>query len=492
MLSHKRHAYKNRVNLLVAVVIFLLLDGAMFALNFAITLHVDEQSSAINLAGRQRMLTQRIGKSLLQLSDENYQLEWSFHRTTAADSYALFTSTLSAFNTGGRVLDAELQEVVLHPVPNGQAQALVQDALDLIKPLSGQLTTALAGAHDSSTYRQLAKQWSEVSEDLLADMNTLVVLLEEYSGLQTQRLRVIQGLLFLIATGNFFYIVLIFRRQHRAAERTIVALESVLTNVSTPMLIADGRGRVLQANMAAQSRFELESELCVGVNWHTLVDRRDGVDHLAAPGGRSYPIQLDIQELEFDMERFQIISLFDISHYIEREAELSQIAQRDPLTGLLNRRALQDHLELEISRSKRSKAPMALMFIDLDNFKEINDEHGHEAGDAALVHITRSLSRHIRESDVLMRVGGDEFVLIAPDHQGLSSIEAQASKLVEVMQRPFDYNGTSLNLGGSIGVAIYPATTEDPQQLIALADGAMYKAKQKGSGYLLAQSEESA
>lgn len=491
-ISHQSSAHKGRSNLFLAVVLFLLLDGAMLALNFAITLQVDEQASAINLAGRQRMLTQRIGKSLLQLGDENYRLEWSAHRTTAAESFSLFRSTLIAFNTGGPTLDAELKEVLLGPVPEGQPQALVQRALEILKPLSGKLADALAGPHEAATYRQLAMQWSGVSENLLADMNALVVLLEEYSGEQTLRLRIVQGLLFLVATGNFLYIVFIFRRQHRAAEKTIAALESVLTNVSTPMLIANGQERVLQVNTAAQRKFQLRPELCIGVKWRNLVDRQDGVDHIVGPNSRSYPIQIDIHDIEIDMERFQIISLFDISRYIEREAELSRIAQRDPLTGLLNRRALHDQLEQEISRSKRSKAPMALMFIDLDRFKEINDEHGHDAGDAALVHITSSLCQHIRDSDVLMRVGGDEFVLIAPDHQGVASVKDQASKLVEVMQTPFDFNGNSLSLGGSIGVAIYPDTTKDLQQLLALADGAMYKAKQKGRGYQLAQEQESA
>lgn len=294
----------------------------------------------------------------------------------------------------------------------------------------------------------------------------------------------------MIAALNFLYIVHIFRTQHKTAQRTIEALEAVLENVATPVIIADSAARILQVNLAAQRDFNLNADKCLGAVWSSLVVERDGVKYLRAES-KEYPIQIDLHELAFDNERFQIISLFNISRYLDRELELSHMAHRDPLTGLLNRRALRDQLDQEINRAKRTKAPLAVMFIDLDGFKAINDQYGHDAGDRALAHITRMLMSNVRESDVLLRVGGDEFVLIAPDHLSLDTVRGQAAKLVEVMQTPFKEGELSLSLGGSIGIAIYPDTSRSLDELLSMADMAMYAAKQSGSGYRLADAVDS-
>lgn len=193
MLSHRTAHRKGPSNLFAAVVFFLLLDGAMLGLNLGITQQVDQQASAINLAGRQRMLSQRIGKALLQLADPQYQEQSDFHRIIALNSFELFATTLSAFKHGGVVQGADLNQVELHPVPKGDAQLLVTRALAIIEPFRDDLTIALDEPQAYESLNRLALNWVAISEHLLADMNSLVLILEDASGKQTTRLRVVQA-----------------------------------------------------------------------------------------------------------------------------------------------------------------------------------------------------------------------------------------------------------------------------------------------------------
>ena len=160
--------------------------------------------------------------------------------------------------------------------------------------------------------------------------------------------------------------------------------------------------------------------------------------------------------------------------------QVLRLAQFDPLTGLANRRLLNDYLKRTIALSQRRKRRFALFFLDLDGFKPVNDEWGHEAGDFVLAQLGKKLAEALRDSDLVARVGGDEFVALALEVDQRPSIEAIADKLSTAVTGPLIWEGHALRLGVSIGIAVYPDTATDADSLMSRADGAMYRVKHGG------------
>lgn len=179
-------------------------------------------------------------------------------------------------------------------------------------------------------------------------------------------------------------------------------------------------------------------------------------------------------------------------------AEVHALALYDPLTKLPNRRLLSAHLEKFIKGSARHVVEGALLMIDLDRFKLVNDAEGHEAGDVVLIEVARRIQSIIRESDMAARIGGDEFVVLIDrfevDH---AESEAQAfmlaERLIKIIEEPVDYQGTALTVGASIGIRMLGSSLSKAQTLassvascvIADADKAMYKAKRAGKGRVI-------
>lgn len=171
----------------------------------------------------------------------------------------------------------------------------------------------------------------------------------------------------------------------------------------------------------------------------------------------------------------------------ERTQELAQINQRlkhqamtDELTGLANRAAMYQHLDLAIARAHEKNTPLALLYLDLDGFKNINDRFGHLAGDSVLQEVSQRLRESVREQDFICRLGGDEFLLICEGLTQGSALEQMTGRILLQMRTPFYYENSILPLGGSLGVAIGIGSHAEAALLIEQADQAMYKAKAKG------------
>jgi len=166
-----------------------------------------------------------------------------------------------------------------------------------------------------------------------------------------------------------------------------------------------------------------------------------------------------------------------------RTAELQELLMRDMLTGLPNRRALMEALPEAMSRAHRLDRPCAVMFLDMDGFKAINDSRGHEEGDELLRCFGRRILENIRETDVAARLAGDEFVVVLELLNDATEAEAKALSLLAQLRRPYALAGGAVQVGASIGVALHlPRDPEDPARLLARADQAMYEAKRKGKG----------
>lgn len=163
----------------------------------------------------------------------------------------------------------------------------------------------------------------------------------------------------------------------------------------------------------------------------------------------------------------------------ERKAaqqKLAFLAHHDPLTGLPNRNLLRERITLAISRAQREKASLAVLFIDLDNFKNVNNTLGHSIGDILLQQVARQLARHVRGVDTLARLGGDEFILLI-EIDGPDNAEVVARKVLELLHQPHLLVDHELYLGATIGVSLFPRDGEDGDTLIRNADTAMYQAK---------------
>lgn len=170
----------------------------------------------------------------------------------------------------------------------------------------------------------------------------------------------------------------------------------------------------------------------------------------------------------------------DISNRKQNEEIIWRQANFDLLTGLPNRRMFFDRLKEEIKRAARLKHLFALLFIDLDGFKEVNDRFGHKTGDDLLIQVTQRISHCIRESDTFARLGGDEFTIILSDIEHLSAINAVVDKILKIVHMSYTLGIHEAVISASIGIAIYPNHSKNSDALMKLADSAMYEAKARG------------
>ncbi|MBN8237925.1 diguanylate cyclase [Marinobacter hydrocarbonoclasticus] len=170
----------------------------------------------------------------------------------------------------------------------------------------------------------------------------------------------------------------------------------------------------------------------------------------------------------------------DITQNRKNEEQIRQLAYYDALTGVPNRRLLEDRLEHAIRHAHRKEMLLAVMFMDLDRFKEVNDTLGHAVGDDLLLQFTTRVKDCLREDDTLARLGGDEFIVLLPEMERLSDVFAVADRLIEANKRPYQINGNQINVGSSIGISLYPEDGTTVQELINGADIAMYRAKREG------------
>ncbi len=175
-----------------------------------------------------------------------------------------------------------------------------------------------------------------------------------------------------------------------------------------------------------------------------------------------------------------VVNYRDITQRKATEKQLEYQAYYDALTGLPNRLLFRDRVINAIAQAKRHRRGMAVMYLDLDHFKLVNDGLGHSVGDALLSEVATRLQGSIRASDTISRLGGDEFTILLNDTNSSDGVFAVARKVLQSLARPFRVNGHELFVTGSIGISIYPSDGEDVETLLKCADSAMYRAKELG------------
>ena len=195
--------------------------------------------------------------------------------------------------------------------------------------------------------------------------------------------------------------------------------------------------------------------------------------------GHSVDIQWSAQWLPDHGVRIGVAR--EVSELRRAERELEYRASHDPLTGLPNRHRLQRELQHAMAHATETGGGLALLYLDLDGFKAANDRSGHHAGDEVLREVARRLQQGLRQSDLVARVGGDEFVVLLPGCNDPSAARFVADSLRARLHPPYPLPGGELRLDASVGIACFPADGTDPEALLAHADRAMYEAKRQGT-----------
>lgn len=170
----------------------------------------------------------------------------------------------------------------------------------------------------------------------------------------------------------------------------------------------------------------------------------------------------------------------EVERRILAEKVISELAYQDSLTGLSNRRFFMPRLEEVIEQATKDKTLQAVLFIDVDNFKEVNDVFGHTVGDKSLIHISKMLSKYVAEGNLLARIAGDEFVILLRDVSGPQDAAAVAKNILRDTSRSFFAGQEEINISLSIGIAITPDDSSSAEELMTFADEAMYRVKRQG------------
>ena len=181
-------------------------------------------------------------------------------------------------------------------------------------------------------------------------------------------------------------------------------------------------------------------------------------------------------------EGWGLATFVDITDRKEHEVRIEKLAMEDPLTGLANRRAFDEILKGNLSRAKRGGKKTALLLVDLDDLKTLNDTLGHDVGDLILQVVAERLRSSVRSGDVVCRLGGDEFSIVADAVDGPGTVEEMAVRIIQEIRKPLILEDTPIDLSVSIGIGIYPEDAEDTHELYKHTDEALYRAKHAGRG----------
>jgi diguanylate cyclase (GGDEF)-like protein len=470
---------------LVAVVLFLVFDSIALGLNFWLTWRIESQAIGINLAGRQRMLSQRMVKVLLQMeaslergNDPAPQIK------ELALTFQLFDDTLNGFAQGHVTRGGADEELFLAPVHGVQARLVVDQALAIWAPYRSLVRQVLDAAPATLSERLpvTVDYAREHNLTLLKLMNQLTTELEIQTKKEASQIRYYQAAAFALALLNFFGAFVLYQRRIREAGKHHDLLDEIINKVSASVMVVDAQSMILKANHTAEALFGYPAgglngrslaELLSGREDNRIGHRKDGTTFLALT---------ECNEATLDDRTLYIETVIDVTRQRMTEEHLSSLAYHDLLTRLPNRLLFDDRLRVELARAQRRNQKLCVMFIDLDNFKPVNDRFGHDIGDALLKEVAVRLQGCLRESDTVARRGGDEFTVVVSDIGDDQAGAKVAQVIVESLREPFVIAGRTLLIGGSIGISIYPDDAQEAGELIARADEAMYRAKAKGRG----------
>jgi diguanylate cyclase (GGDEF)-like protein/PAS domain S-box-containing protein len=294
------------------------------------------------------------------------------------------------------------------------------------------------------------------------------------------------------------------REHERALARNEQRLRHIMASVFDGVITVDSSGAIESVNAAGERIFGWRAEGLVGEPIGRLLAPRGTASRerrqkaLQFPDlkalqaytlhelcgrrkdGTIFPVELSTAPIDTEQQATIICAVRDITQRKESEARILYHATHDHLTTLPNRNLMHDRLETAVRHAKRRRERLAVMFLDLDRFKLINDSLGHPAGDTVLVTVAERLRSALRAADTVARMGGDEFIVLLRDVHGAEDAVAVGEKLVRAVRQPFPLLGHELHLGLSIGISLFPEHGQAPDMLLQHADTALYEAKAAG------------
>ena len=297
--------------------------------------------------------------------------------------------------------------------------------------------------------------------------------------------------------------------EHEKNIDEIKTLSQVVEQNPVSTIIASPKGEIQYANPSFLNFIGLSHDECIGKNiesiqvlgedyetyeeiFHVIASKADWAGELLLNDQNKKPRWISARITLITNNKHEndhiVIMLEDISDTKKQQNALRRQALHDALTDLPNRTLFMDRLEQAILATQRDDQPLAVLLMDLDHFKEINDTLGHHIGDILLKEIGPKIHKNLRSIDTVARMGGDEFLLLLPGSNEKQSIEI-SKKILASISEPFLVDGHSLEINASIGIAIYPTHADEPNALIRRADVAMYEAKHRKSGYNLYDSK---
>ncbi|MEN8803799.1 MAG: EAL domain-containing protein [Thiogranum sp.] len=279
--------------------------------------------------------------------------------------------------------------------------------------------------------------------------------------------------------------------------------QAVLKAAPDAIVIVEQSGKIVLANLQAEQLFGYDEGELIGKPLELLMPERYRRGHesrrqsmFSKPrfrpmgedlelcglrkDGSEIPLEISLGPIETRDGLLIISAIRDISDRKQTEARLVQQASIDSLTGLPNRLLATDRLSLALAHARRTQQNVAVMFLDIDRFKQVNDTLGHSVGDQLLREVAHRLSQCVRADDTVARLGGDEFLIILPELGALASAEILAEKILESLSQPYTLSDRELFVSASIGITGYPEDSDDPEVLMRDADAAMYRSKEAG------------
>ncbi len=297
--------------------------------------------------------------------------------------------------------------------------------------------------------------------------------------------------------------VILFHHNRESVEllQQLRLTAEVFENSNEALVITDAQGSILSVNRAYCQITGYSREEIIGENpsklksgkhdkafyeamWESLTEHGHWVGEIwdRRKNGEIFPKWLSISAIYSDKGEVTnyVGSFSDISELKGIEKELQRLAYYDSLTGLANRTLFKERLEEELNRCDRFEQHCAVLFLDLDRFKLINDTMGHAAGDELLIEVSQRVQQSLRTTDTFARMGGDEFTLLLPNIRNTDAVAYVAQNIIKLLNEPVRVGGEEVRLGGSIGIAIYPEDGDNLETLTRHADTAMYEAKANG------------
>jgi diguanylate cyclase (GGDEF)-like protein/PAS domain S-box-containing protein len=340
------------------------------------------------------------------------------------------------------------------------------------------------------------QQLSGINEEMNAQLENINQLREQSEDQATKALSLAEGLA--VARESAEQAVARARQEE-------LHIRSILNAVHDAIFTINTRGIIESVNPAATIIFGYRFDEMIGQNISMLMtdaiqkhhdvylerfaegaSQRDVSDPAEQPArhkdGTQITVNVTLNKIILDGEMKIIGVVRDISARKQWEDEIKRLAMTDPLTGLANRNQYNRKLEEAAALSQRLQQPFALLLIDLDKFKPVNDTYGHPVGDALLQHVARILGNSCRDVDTVARLGGDEFAVILASTDKEPDIDTPAQRIIDQLSLPVVIEAHTIQIGASIGISLFPTAATDIEELQRQADLALYQAKADGRG----------